>query len=122
MSTEAVANRLVELCREGRNSEAVAELYHDDIISIEPEGAPMPRAEGLEAVKQKDAHFFSQVEEVHGASCSDPIVMDDHFSVSMGMDLTMKEMGRFQMNEIAVYKVKDGKIIMEQFFFTPMMP
>jgi limonene-1,2-epoxide hydrolase len=35
----------------------------------------------------------------------------------MGMDVTMKGPGRVQMDEIAVYEVKDGKIVKEQFFY-----
>lgn len=35
----------------------------------------------------------------------------------MGMDVTLKGMGRRQMDEIAVYEVKDGKIVKEQFFY-----
>ena len=36
---------------------------------------------------------------------------------AMGMDVTMKGMGRQKMDELAVYEVKDGKIVKEQFFF-----
>jgi len=35
----------------------------------------------------------------------------------MGMDVTMKGMGRVKMEEVCVYKVKDGKVVSEQFFF-----
>jgi hypothetical protein len=35
----------------------------------------------------------------------------------MGMDVTMKGQGRSKMDEIAVYEVKDGKIVKEQFFY-----
>jgi hypothetical protein len=35
----------------------------------------------------------------------------------MGMDCTMKGMGRQKLEEIAVYEVKDGKIVKEQFFY-----
>jgi hypothetical protein len=35
----------------------------------------------------------------------------------MGMECTMKGMGRTKMDEIAVYEVKDGMIVKEQFFF-----
>jgi hypothetical protein len=40
-----------------------------------------------------------------------------HFAVAMGMDVTMKGAGRLNMDEIAVYEVKNGKIVKEQFFF-----
>jgi hypothetical protein len=35
----------------------------------------------------------------------------------MGMDETFKGMGRNKMDEIAVYEVRDGKIVKEQFFY-----
>jgi hypothetical protein len=33
------------------------------------------------------------------------------------MDVTYKEAGRMGMSEVAVYEVKDGKIIAEQFIY-----
>ncbi len=36
MNAQEVANRLVLLCREGKNVEAINELYDDDIVSHEP--------------------------------------------------------------------------------------
>jgi hypothetical protein len=33
------------------------------------------------------------------------------------MDITFKGMGRVPMEEIALYKVADGKIVSEQFFY-----
>jgi hypothetical protein len=35
----------------------------------------------------------------------------------MGLDATMKGVGRTKMDEIALYEVKDGKIVKEQFFY-----
>jgi limonene-1,2-epoxide hydrolase len=35
----------------------------------------------------------------------------------MGMDVTIKGQGRMKMDEVAVYEVKDGKIVLEHFFF-----
>ena len=57
------------------------------------------------------------VEEMHSGYCSEPVVGGSYFSVAMGMDVTMKGVGRINMDEIAVYEVKDGKIVKEQFFF-----
>ena len=54
---------------------------------------------------------------MHGGFSSDPVVGGNFFSVAMGMDATMKGMGRIKMDEIAVYEVTDGKIVKEQFFF-----
>lgn len=122
MTTQEVADRLVALCRENKNFDAVNELYADNIVSIEPDGAPVKVTEGKDAVLGKTANFFEMVEEFHGGYTSDPVVGGDHFSVAMGMDITMKGMGRTKMDEIAVYEVKDGKIVREEFFFSPMAP
>ena len=72
---------------------------------------------GLNAIKEKGVKFNEMVEEVHGGYSKEPVVAGTHFAVGMGIDSTMKGMGRVNMEEIAVYEVKDGKITKEQFFF-----
>ncbi len=47
-----------------------------------------------------------------------PLVAGAHFSVGFKLDVTFKPAGkRFVMEEIAVYKVADGKIVYEEFFY-----
>ena len=77
----------------------------------------MQSAEGLSAIKEKGKRFDEMVEEMHGGYSSAPVVGGRFFSVAMGMDCTMKGMSRQKMDEIAVYEVKDGKIVKEQFFY-----
>lgn len=118
MTTQEVANRFQELTKENRWDLIQEELYSEDAVSIEPPHAQgLTNAEGLAAIKQKAVNFNDSIEEMHGGWCSDPVVGGNYFSVAMGMDATMKGMGRMSMNEIAVYEVKDGKIVKEQFFF-----
>ena len=67
---------------------------------------------------KKGEVFSSMVEEMHGGWVSEPQVAGNFISFGMGMDVTMKGgVGRMKMDEIAVYEVKDGKIVKEQFFF-----
>lgn len=118
MSTNEIANRLVELCRQGKFEEAQKELYAADAVSIEPEDAPgLTSVEGLENIVEKGRQFQAMVEEVHSAEMSDPAVAGNYFSVSLIMDVTFKGMGRTNMDEIAVYKVDNGKIVREEFFY-----
>lgn len=43
---------------------------------------------------------------------------DDQFAVHFAYDVTAKPSGqRFNMAELALYTVKDGKIVREQFFY-----
>ena len=117
MTTQQVANRLVELCRKGQIQEASQELYADSIVSIEPDNAPVKSAKGKQAVGKKGQEFASMIEERHGGSFSDPIVGGRYFSTAMTLDATFKGQGRMVMQEICVYEVKEGKIVSEQFFY-----
>lgn len=120
MNTEQIAQRLVELCRQGEYEQAQVELYAEDAVSIEPEGLPpeaLGNARGMDAIREKGRKFNESIEAMHGSSVSDPVVAGNWFSVSMRLDVTMKGMGRIDMSEICVYHVRDGKIVHEQFFY-----
>ncbi|MCB0522632.1 MAG: nuclear transport factor 2 family protein [Lewinellaceae bacterium] len=118
MSTQEIANRLVELCRKGDYATCYQELYSQDAVSIEPDHAPPPhRAEGMDALRKKGEMWQGMIEETYGGSVSDPIVAGDQFACAMMVDWKMKGQERAKMEEICLYKVKDGKIVSEQFFF-----
>lgn len=118
MTTQDVANRMSELFKENKWQQVQDELFADDAVSIEPENSPgLKTAKGIDAIRQKGADFNAMVEEVHGGWVSDLITGGNHITCAMGMDLTMKGMGRIQMNEVCVYEVKDGKVVKEQFFY-----
>jgi ketosteroid isomerase-like protein len=120
MNTEAIAKRLVELCREGKYEEAQRELYAEDAVSIEPEGLPpgaLGNVQGLAAIYEKGRQFGAMIEAVHGGSVSEPVAAGNWFSVALALDVTMKGRGRMNMSEICVYGVRDGKIVREQFFY-----
>ncbi len=118
MTTAEVADKLVALCREGRHMEALESLYGDDIVSREMPGFPGELTEGIKAVFQKSEDWFANVKEWHGGEVSDPLVAGNHFSTKSTMDATFKDGNRVKMDEIAVYEVRDGKIVNEQFFYT----
>lgn len=117
MNTQQVASRLVELCRQGLIPQAMEELYDKDIVSIEPDHAPVKSATGKAAVMEKGKRFASMIEQRHGGSFSDPVVGGRYFSAAMMLDATFKGQGRMVFDEICVYEVKDGKIVKEQFYF-----
>ncbi len=117
MTTQQVADRLVEICRKGEMFRAQEELYGDNILCIEPEHAPAPRTQGKEAVIAKGKMFAAMIEERHANSFSDPLVSGRYFTMAGMIDATMKGMGRRKLEEICLYEVKDGKIVYEQFFY-----
>jgi ketosteroid isomerase-like protein len=119
MDTLTIANRLVELCRVGKNFDAMHELYADDIVSVE--AYPMPDGvrefKGKGAVIAKSEGWAAQ-HEIHGARVEGPLVGGSHFAVSFWFDVTNRPSGqRHQMEELAVYQVAGGKIVREEFFY-----
>lgn len=121
MDVSAVANKLVELCRTGQYEVAQKELYSENAVSIEPDGSPNPRTEGIAGISSKGEQWAEMVEEVHSATVSDPIVAGNHFACTMINDITFKGSGRMAVEEVCVYEVADGKIVTEQFFY-PIAP
>jgi len=117
MNAQDVANRLVQLCREGKNVDAINELYDEDIVSHEPEGSPMREKIGKDAVLDATNRWHDSVTELHSSFISNPIVAGDFFACTMKVDATYKEHGRNVMDELCVFEVKEGKIVKEQFFY-----
>ena len=118
MSTQKVANRLVELMRKGDGMTAINELYANNIVSKEMPGYPAGElTSGKEAVTAKSVEWFNNVQEFHKGEISEPQVAGNHFSCTMDFDVTFKDRGRQQMQEICVYEVNNDKIVNEQFFY-----
>ncbi len=120
MTTQEVANRLVELCRQGKYEQAVKELYSPEIVSVEPEGMPNRIVKGLEGVAEKGAKFEAMLEKINSSFISDPIVAENFFSCTMLMNVQFKGAPvAADIDEVCVYTVNNGKIIKEEFFYTP---
>ena len=117
MTTQEIAARLVDLCRQGNWEDAQKELFAKDVVSIEPYSTPAfgKETRGLDAILEKGKKWAAMVAENHTMEVSDPIIAGNSFALTMHMDVTMKEKGRMDMTELCIYKVKDGKIISEEF-------
>ena len=117
MTTEQIAHRLAELCRKGEFEKAQNELFSQDALSIEPQATPDFEKEtrGLDAIIKKGHKFETMVEKMHSLAVSEPVIAANSFALTLRMNATMKKRGHFDMTELCVYQVKDGKIISEQF-------
>lgn len=117
-TTQEVASRFNELAQQEKWFEIQEELFAEDVRSVDPANSPyMGYAEGKAAVRKKGENFVSKIEAFHGASTSEPVVAGNHFAVGREMDVTVQGFGRIQLNEVMLYEVKDGKIVLEQFFY-----
>ena len=118
MTTKDVADKLVKMCRDGQVEEVKEELFTEETLSIEPTEGILPKeTKGLTAIQKKAELFISMVENFYGSTLSEPVVAGDYFCVGAETDIQMKGEERKKMSEICLYKVKDGKIVSEQFFY-----
>ena len=118
MTTQEVADKLVSLCREGKYDQAYG-LYAQDAVSVEMPGVPNEVTEGLDNILKGFEQWASNIEESHGGTVGDPVVMGNHFVVPMTSDVTFKQGGRINMEELCMYQVEGGKIKKASFHYDP---
>lgn len=122
MTTQEIANRYADMASQNKWAEIQQELYSDDVTSREPEkavenGFPV-FVQGREALKAKGEKHRGRIETFHGRSFQGPIVSADSFAMVLNSEVTFNgQTSRSQLSEIAVFQVKNGKIISEQFFY-----
>ena len=119
MTTLEVGKKLVELCKQGKNQEAMETLYSPDIVSVEAAAMPGLPAEvrGRDAVFAKGKWWNDNLM-IHSATTEGPWPNGDRFVVRFSYDVTHKPSSRrFTMDEAALFTVKDGKIVREEFFY-----
>lgn len=119
MSIEEIANRYVALCKQGKFHDCLDELFSSDAVSVEPfASAGTDRtARGLAAIRAKSEWFVSN-HEFHSGETFGPYPNGDRFAVRFVLDITFKPTGqRHIMDEVALFTVRDGKIVAEEFFY-----
>jgi hypothetical protein len=117
-----IGQKLVALCQQGKEEEATNTLYSPKIVSIEAQGQPnMPaRQEGIEAIRGK-GKWWVENHTIHSRKAEGPWPHGDRFIVRFTYDVTAKAGPfagkRMTLDEAALYTVKDGKIVQEEFFY-----
>lgn len=117
MKTEEVAQKVVELVRKQAWYEALDTLYDNDIVSVEARTSDgsSPETRGKEGVRGK-IDWWVNAMQVHSFDANGPFVGHDRFVVQYDADVTDKNSKkRFQLSEVGVYTVKNGKIVREEF-------
>jgi ketosteroid isomerase-like protein len=117
MDTHAVAAEFAALCKAGQFEEAGERFWAEDIVSIEPMPGEMAVLRGRAAVQGKSEWWYAN-HEIHGTETHGPYVNGDQFALRFRLDVTQKASGqRMQMEEIALYTVRGGKVVEERFLF-----
>ena len=117
-----VGQKLVSLCRENRNVDAVNSLYAPDVVSVEVHGMPEfpARMQGVDAIRKKNQWWMDN-HTIHSSTVSGPFPHGERFIVHFKYDVTSKAGPmagkRMQAEEAGLYTVRDGKIVQEEFFY-----
>ncbi|MEO0399389.1 MAG: SnoaL-like domain-containing protein [Pseudomonadota bacterium] len=116
-----IGNDLVAYNNADQSRKALDELYDENAVSVEAAAAPdTPGREvkGLANIHGKH-DWWDSAHDVHSSKAEGPFFHgDDRIGVIFELDATTRETGeRFQMRELAVYHVQNGKIVREEFYY-----
>ena len=118
MNTQEIAHQLVGHLRAGEFEQIYDQLFdRESVRHLEPQSEHFADLTGVQAIKEKDAMMSANIEAVESLEVGDAIVSQDHIAVPYKISLKMKGDQTFSLDEIIVYAVKDGKIVLEQFFY-----
>jgi hypothetical protein len=118
LTTQEVATRFDELAQQEKWFEIQEELFADNVRSIDPPHSPyFKNAAGKAAVRKKGEDFVKKIEVVNGLYTTHPVVGGNYFSVGRGTDLMVQGFGHVKIDQIMLYEVKEGQIVLEQFFY-----
>ena len=116
MTTKQVADKLQDYCAKGKWQQAWNELYAADAWSEEPYTVTPRTARGLKEMAKKSEAWTSQAK-VFGRKVSKPLIAGDWITMKMELDMQWPGGPRTKASELCVYKVNNGKIVSEQFFY-----
>ncbi|WP_143308593.1 SnoaL-like domain-containing protein [Chitinophaga vietnamensis] len=113
MSAVTIASRLIALCTAGEFIQAQQELYHPDIVSIDPDGSKTIGATNMHAKEQR---FLDNLNSIISVHFSEPQFAGSYFTTILTMEIDIKNVGPRRFSEVCVYQTENDKIVFEQFF------
>jgi SnoaL-like domain len=122
MNTMEIANKLVDLCRQGKNAEAVQTLFAQNAVSVEAFAPPGGQQEthGMQGILGK-GQWWVDNHEIHSGAVTGPWPHGNRFVVGFQYDVTNKPSGqRMKLDEVGLYTIENGKIVREEFFYAGM--
>jgi len=115
---DSVASDFTAMWLAGEFCAAGEKYWADDVVSIEPHALPDGGDQvcrGIEAVRARNRCWFA-THGVEDLSIDGPFVTGNHFALFA--DMLIAHAGRLTPHSrIAVFAVRDGRIIEERFFY-----
>ena len=97
----------------GKAMEVFEELYDEDVVMQENSD---PEFRGKAFNRKREQEFFASVEAWHGGQLLASAVNGDVSFSEWTMEVTLKGAGRIKLDQVAVRRWKDGKIVHERFY------
>ena len=116
MSTQKNAQELCQLIGEGQMMEGFEKFYDNDVTVIEANGETR---QGKDAQRNAILQWQGMIKEFHGAGV-EAITANEESQTAMvesWVDITMQDGNRMKMEEVAVQKWKNNKIVNERFYY-----
>ena len=110
---EALDRKLNEAILSGKAMEAFEELYDENVVMQENTD---PEFRGKDFNRKREQDFFATVEAWHGGQVLASAVSGDVSFSEWTMEVTLKGVGRIKLDQVAVRRWKDGKIVHERFY------
>ena len=99
MNTREVADKFIQLWREGKNDDAIKALY------------------SAKTINQTRGFLYSRkMEQANDTEISELLVVGEYFCLRLKMNVILKDIGTSILNESWVFEVKEDKIVYERFF------
>ena len=117
MTTKEVAEKFYDYMTQGTFDKIFAELYSPEATSEETPGSGWGKANNLEEIHEKGKKWADNLETMYGGTTEKPVIAGNYFTCYMTMDFKPKDGERTQIEELGLYRVEDGKIVSEQFFY-----
>ena len=121
MSTMELAQAIKQCVQKNEPKTAYTQYFAADMVTVESMAGPDGKRDmdGLEAALAK-GEMWDQMMETHSIEVSEPLVAENHFVLKFCFDVTNRQSGnRAKLEELGIYTVKDGKVVREEFFYTP---
>lgn len=115
MATIAELNKtLDEKVLSGKALEAFDEYYADGVVMQENLDEPFV---GKELNRKREIEFFDSIAEFHGAAVLGSAAGEDVSFSEWELDVTFKNGFRYKLNQVAVRRWENGKIVHERFYY-----
>ena len=107
-------HKLNEMILGGQILEAFDQFYADDVVMQENKKDPR---EGKAANRVYEEQFVGSVKEFHGAEVTAQAASGDVSFTEWWMDITFQDGNRARLEQVAVRRWKNGKVVHERFYY-----